>query len=87
VVISAYALVGASVGLDQNVVAERLRGRIPARLIGGMLVLMGAGFPVRNTIVILATVDEPSRVDLGVCFVPFGLCVRAVAATPSRERD
>jgi hypothetical protein len=47
-VLSAYTLIGLVAGIDRSAVGERLAGRVPERLAGGVLIGLGAFSLLRN---------------------------------------
>lgn len=73
---SAYTLIGLVAGIDGNAVAERLGGRVPERLAGGVLIGLGA-FTVLRNVGVLATAilgrTGVPRPELGVIVSDFVL--------------
>jgi hypothetical protein len=74
--LSTYTAIGLVAAIDANAVAKQLRGRVPERLAGGVLIGLGALTVVRNLAVVsTAILDRAAMPDpvLGVAVADFVL--------------
>ena len=73
-VLSVYTMIGLVASIDGSVVGERLSGRVPERLAGGVLVGLGAFFLLRNLAVLADAIFNQTTLpvtELGVMVSDF----------------